>query len=174
MTLKLCRQAIHRLVEFGVIIRRAGDDQRGTRFIDQDRVDLIHYSKGALSLYPLIRREGHVIAQVVKTKFVIGTVGDISGVGLLTLFMFQRRNHHANTHAEEVVELPHPSGITAGKVIIHRNHVNPFTRQRIEVDRQRCHQRLTLTGTHLGDLPLMQHHATNHLLIIVAHLEYTL
>ncbi|MCY1229082.1 hypothetical protein D9M72_414360 [compost metagenome] len=41
--------------------------------------------------------------------------------------------------------------------------------QRIQVDRQGTHQGLALTGTHLGDLALVQGHATDELDVKVTH-----
>ena len=50
--------------------------------------------------------------------------------------------------------------------------MHAFTRQRVQVDRQRRHQRLALAGAHLGNLALMQSHATNQLHVKVSHFEH--
>src|SRR6059058_4425534 len=43
--------------------------------------------------------------------------------------------------------------------------------QRVEIGRERRHQRLALAGAHLGDHPLVQHDAADQLHIEVAHLQ---
>ena len=37
-----------------------------------------------LTLYKVLRTDGHVVTQVVETKFVVGTEGDICEIGLTT------------------------------------------------------------------------------------------
>lgn len=49
--------------------------------------------------------------------------------------------------------------------------MDPFTRQSIQIDRQGGDQRLTLAGTHFGNLAIMQHHAADHLHVEVAHVQ---
>jgi hypothetical protein len=49
--------------------------------------------------------------------------------------------------------------------------VDALARERIEVDRQRRHQRLALAGAHLGDLAGVQGHAADQLDVEVAHLQ---
>jgi hypothetical protein len=47
--------------------------------------------------------------------------------------------------------------------------VHALAGQRVEVDRQRRHQRLALAGAHLGDLAVVQHHAADELDVEVPH-----
>ncbi len=47
--------------------------------------------------------------------------------------------------------------------------MHTFAGQRIEVNGQGSHQGLAFTGTHLGDAPFVQGHATDQLHIEVAH-----
>ncbi len=47
--------------------------------------------------------------------------------------------------------------------------MNAFAGQCVQVDRQRPHQRLALTGLHLGDATFVQRHAADHLGIEVTH-----
>ena len=52
--------------------------------------------------------------------------------------------------------------------------MNALPRQRVEVDRQRGHQGLAFAGAHLGDLAVVQRHATDVLHIEVPHLQAAL
>jgi len=52
--------------------------------------------------------------------------------------------------------------------------VDPLAGQRVQVDRQRRHQRLAFASAHLGDLAGMQHHAADQLHVEVPHLQHPL
>ncbi len=78
---------------------------------------------------------------------------------------------HPRGQAEEFVDLAHPAGVAACQVVVDGDDVHPFAGQRVQVGRQRGHQRLALAGTHLGDLALVQHHAADQLHVVMAHAE---
>ena len=61
---------------------RAGNDQRGSGLVDQDRVDLVDDGVMVAALYQVVGAERHVVAQVVEAEFVVGAVGDVGAVGL--------------------------------------------------------------------------------------------
>ena len=77
----------------------------------------------------------------------------------------------ADAHAEEAIDAPHPLGVAAGEVVVHRDHVDALARQRIEIRGQRRDQRLALAGLHLGDAALVQHHPAQELHVEVPHVE---
>src|SRR3546814_10693090 len=60
---------------------RAGDDQRGERLVDQDRVDFVDDREVEAALEPVVLRQRHVVAQVVEADLVVGGIGDVGGVG---------------------------------------------------------------------------------------------
>ncbi len=76
--------------------------------------------------------------------------------------------------AEEVVQPPHPGGVAAGQVVVHRDHVHALARECVQVHRQRGGERLALAGAHLGDLAVVQRHAADELHVEVAHLHHAL
>ena len=59
---------------------RPRDNQRGTGVINQDGVHLIHHGKVVLALYQVLGLSGHIVAEVVKAKFIIGAVNNIAGI----------------------------------------------------------------------------------------------
>ncbi len=59
--------------------------------------------------------------------------------------------------------MPHPLRVTAGQIIVHRHQPHILPGERVQIQRQSRHQRLTLTRLHLGDLPLVQHDAADEL-----------
>src|SRR5260370_42627876 len=59
---------------------RTGNDQWSTRIIDQYAVHLIDHGIMVLSLYHLLRRMDHIVPQVVKAKFVVRTISNITQV----------------------------------------------------------------------------------------------
>ncbi|MNE11533.1 hypothetical protein D3C80_1042960 [compost metagenome] len=81
----LTNQMRNDFVDFAVHIRaifsRARNDKWGTRFIDQNGVHLIDQRIVQFTLYTFFWAKRHVVAQVVKAVFVIGTVGYIRAVG---------------------------------------------------------------------------------------------
>ena len=70
------------LVGAGALGARARDDERGARLVDENGVDLVDDGEGVIALDALAGAQNHVVAQVVKTKFGIGTVDDIALIGV--------------------------------------------------------------------------------------------
>ena len=159
-------------VQLGRFVGRAGNDQRGTRLVDQDRVHFVDDGVMQAALVAVGLAQRHVVAQVVETELVVGAVGDVGAVGGVLVRMRHARVDHAHAQAQPVVQLAHLGGVAAGQIVVHRDHVHALAFQRVEVHRQRGDQRLALAGTHLGDLAQMQHHAADQLHVVVAHAEY--
>ena len=70
------------------------------------------------------------------------------------------------------MHLSHPICVTAGQIVIDRHNVHTLAFERIQIGRQRCHQRLSFTGFHLCDPSLMQDNAADHLHTEVLHVEH--
>ena len=77
----------------------------------------------------------------------------------------------AHGYAEELVNLAHPLGVSAGQVVIDCNDVDALSCERVQVNRARSNQRLALAGAHLGDGALVQHQPAHELDIEVALLK---
>ena len=89
-------KAVHDLVQLDVVIRLPGDNQRGTRFVDQNGVHFVHYGKIQFALNFVVLVGHHVVAQVVEAEFVVGTVGNVRAIGVLTV----KRLHIGNDDAD--------------------------------------------------------------------------
>ena len=90
--------------EYHVALGRTGDDQRGTSLIDKNGVDLIDDGVVMATLYEIGLLPRHVVAQVIKTEFVVGAVGDVGVVLLATLRRLLVGDDAAGAHAEEAVD----------------------------------------------------------------------
>jgi hypothetical protein len=151
------------VVEFGTIVQRTGDDQRGAGLVDQDRVHLVHDGVDVPALDHVLHAILHVVAQIVEAELVVGAVGDVGVVGDLALLVVHAVDDDPDLEPEEIVDLPHPFGIALGEVVVDRHHVHAAPGKRIEIDRQGRHQRLAFAGLHLGDTALVQDHAADEL-----------
>ena len=94
-----------------------------------------------------------------------------ASVGGLALFVGQRVLDAADRKAQGPIDLSHPLGVASGQIIIDRDDVNALAFQGVEVGRKCCDQRLSFTGLHLGDLPLVQENSADELDIEVAHVQ---
>ena len=170
---------------------RARDHQRRARFIDQDRIHFVDYGKTQATLGFIILAQGHIVAQIVETKFIVGAIGNIRGIGfttgagaqcLVTLIHDKRVGtiwaliglDYTHRESQCLIQRRHPLGIATGQIIIHGDHMHAFTRQCIEVGGQCGDQCFTFTGAHFSDAALVQCHAADHLYIEVAHAHHAI
>ena len=160
-------QPVDQLGELGIpavgVLGRAGDDQRRTRLVDQDRVDLVHDREVVVPLDAVLQGQGHVVAQVVEAELVVGAVGDVRRVRDAPLRRVHLGQDRADVHAQEVVHPAHPLGVELGQVVVDRDHVHAAAGERVEVGRQGGDQGLALTGLHLGDVAQVQRRAAHQL-----------
>ena len=124
-----------------------------------------------LALHQISRRHGHIVTQIVETELIVRTKRDICLICPASLLRV-RPVLVDTIHREsmELIKRPHPLGVTLCQIIVHRYDMNTVTGQGIQEYRKRCHEGLTLTGSHLGNLTLMQHYAAKQLHIIMHHL----
>ena len=65
----------------------AGDNKRCTSLVDQYGVDLVDDGVIQISLHELLFVDDHVVTQVVKSKLVVGYIGDVACVSRTTLIV---------------------------------------------------------------------------------------
>ncbi len=192
LRVQLPDQTGHAAVPLHVLRGRPRDDQRGTRLVDEDVVHLVDDGVMMAALHAAGQVHHQVITQEVKTEFVVGAICDIRRVSpgarhqaqLVQLFarvprcqihqesalgVIRAAGHlqHAHAQTQQVINGRHPARVAPCQVVVHRHQVRAFTAERVEVERQSGHQRLALTGAHLGDLAAVQHHTPNQLHVIM-------
>ena len=161
-------ELVHLDVGLGRILGGAGNDQRRSGLIDEDRIHFVDDGEVELALHHLLQLEFHVVAQVVEAELIIGAVGDIGGVGVAALLVRKPRHDAADGKPQEAVDLAHPGGVAARQVIVHRDHMNAQTAECVQVDRKGCDQGFTLTGFHLRDHALVEDDAAQELNVEMA------
>ena len=163
---------LRHIVHLGGLFTLTGDNEGGTGLIDEDGVHLVHDGEAVTPLHQLVGVDAHIITEVVEAHLVIGAVSDVGGISLLALRGSKAVDDQTHLQTKEAVDLAHPFGVALGKVIVDCDHMDALAGQRVEVGGQRCHQRLALTGFHLGDAALMQHDAAHQLHPVGAHTQH--
>ena len=135
----------------------------------RNRVDLVDDRVVEVALDLVLDARLHVVAQVVEAEFVVRAVDDVAAVDGVALV----RRHGALDRAEGephvLVDRAHPVRVTARQVVVHRDQVHRLSGERVQVERQRRHQRLALARRHLGDRSLVKHNAADQLHVEGAH-----
>jgi len=150
---------------------RTRDNQRCTSIVNEYGIHLIDNGVVMRTLYKFIRRMCHIVTEVVKTKFVIGTIGDISSIShaatrrvrLIVIYTF-----HLETM--ELEKRCHPSTVSASQVVVHGNQMNSITSESVKVKRQGSHQSFTFPCLHLSNFSLVQSNPSYELYIIMYHI----
>ena len=156
-------------IQAGVVFGLTADDQRRTRLVDQDGVHLVDDGVVETALHAVAHLVNHVVAQVVKTVFVVGAVGDVGTVGRLLLFSGHIGQIDTHRQPEKIVEFAHPLRIAVGQVVVDRDHMHAFAGQCVQVNRQCGGQGLALASAHFRNFAVVQGHAAQQLHIEVAH-----
>ncbi len=155
------------------LVRRARDDQRCARLVDEDRVDLVDDRVVVRPLHVLLERELHVVAEVVEAELVVRAVRDVAGVRVaLDLRVPFVREDLPDRDAEEAVDLPHPVGVARREVVVHGDDVHALPRERVQVHGQRRHERLSFARLHLGDVSAVEHDSAEELHVEVPHVHH--
>ena len=163
---------VHPVVQLGALFSLAGNNQRRTGFIDQDGVDFVHDGEGMAPLHQVVLADHHVVPQVIEAQFVIGSVGNVAGIGSPAFLGLQVMDNQADAQSQEAVHLAHPLAVPAGQVIVHRHNVDAFPPQGVQISRHGCHQGFTFTGFHFRNPALVQHDTAQHLYPEGAHSQH--
>ena len=170
--LHLLGQDIAGLIELRGFSALPGDDQRGSRFIDQHRVHLVDDGVMQITQNQLLLVDDHIVSQVVKAQFIIRHISDILGIFRTPFLGFHAVEHAAHFQPQELMYRPHPGSVTAGQVIIDGNNMHTLAFQRVQVCRKRGNQRLTFTCLHLGNTSLMQNNTAHQLYAEGFHVQH--
>ncbi len=155
------------LVDPVVFVRRflgrARDDQRGSRLVDEDAVDLVDDGIVEVPLDVILEGELHVVPQVVKPELVVRAVGDVAVVGLASLLVGKAVHDDADGESQKIVDGPHPGGVSPGQVVVHGDQLSALARKGIQVQGHRRGKGFPFARLHLGDFALVEHDAPDEL-----------
>ena len=169
LSLQLRHHGVDRHIHIGMVFRLPADDQGRARFVDQNRIHLVHDRVVQCALHPVCRLVDHVVAQIVKTVFVVGAVGDVGVVGRLLFLARHAGVVDTNAQPQKVIQAPHPLRVAGREIVVDGHHMHAAPRQGVEVHRQRRGQGFAFARAHLGNLALVQSHTAHQLHIKVAH-----
>ena len=98
------------LVHLVIALRhRAAYDERCTGIVYEDRVDLIDNGVVMATLHEVGWREGHIVAQIVKTELIVRTECDICHICLAARIRVRLvLVDTVDTKAMELIERTHP------------------------------------------------------------------
>ncbi len=173
-TLHLTCQQIAHFIQCCRLTALSGNDQRGSRFIDQYGVHLINDGIMKSAQNQLFLVDDHVITQIIKSQLIIGNISNITLVCRLSLLGGHVVQNDTNLQSQEFVYLTHPLRITLCQIVIDGNDMDTLAFQSIQISRKSGHQGLTFTGTHLCDTSLMQDDTTDQLYSVMLHVQNTL
>src|SRR5438093_7199472 len=149
---------------------RSADDEWRPRFVDQDRVYFVDNRVMITALDLLFARGGHtVVAQVIEAELAVRSVRDVAGVLLTTNIRLLIVLNTANGQPEKCVKLPHPFGVAASEIIIHRYEMRAASGESIQVQRQSRDQGFSFACRHFRNSAAVQNYSAQKLHIEVHH-----
>ena len=125
------RQQIAHLIKGGGLTALAGNDKRCPGFIDQYRVYLVNDTEMHSPQNQLFLVDNHIIAQIVKSQFIIGHISNVALICLLALLGSHTVQNHTHGESQEFVNLSHPFRVTLCQIVIDRDHMYAFSFQSI-------------------------------------------
>ena len=120
-------ETVCRDVHFAGFAAGTGNDKRSARFVDQDAVHLVDDYEIKSALNTRLTRSCHIVPQVVETKFVVGSVGNIASVCRAFFPCGGFCQSYADGQAQKTIHLAHPLGVTSGKIFVHGDNVNALS-----------------------------------------------
>ena len=144
------------VVRGGSRLGLAGDDQRRSRLVDQDRVDLVHDRVRVAPLHGSLERHRHVVPEVVESELGVRPIGHVVRIRDAALGERHQVLDVADRRAEELVYGARPLGVALGEVVVDRHEVDTVPGQAVQVERLHRDEGLTLSRLHLRDVALVE------------------
>ena len=160
---KGAHESVHLHVQVGGLLPLARDDERRSRFVDEDGVHFVHDREGQIPLHHTLQIRFEVVAEVVEAEFVVGAVHDVAFVRFPLGVVVHARRDDAHRQPHELVHLAHPFRVAAGEIVVDGDDVHALARERVEVGGKGGDERLAFARLHLGDAPLVQADAADDL-----------
>ncbi len=163
------------VLDVPVVADGTRDDERRPRLIDEHGVHFVDDGIDVDTLYALVERDDHVVAQVIEAEFVVGAVRDVReirgaplrrpGLGVVDA---------ADGESQVREQMPHPLRIAACQIRVHRDEVRAAPWQCIQVEWQRGDERLALASPHFRDPAKVQLNAAHELNVVRHHVPLLL
>ncbi len=165
----------------GRVRLREADDQRRSRFVDEDAVPFVDEGEVVTALHgifaagdvaeagPLLIGALHVgplaepIAEKVETDLLGRAVGDVFGIRLPALGRLHGGFDAADGETELLVNRPHLVGVARSEVIVDGHDVATASGECVEKGGQGSGEGFAFAGLHFGDVPLEEGDATHEL-----------
>ena len=84
-------------IEVGAVFKRAGDNQRRARLINQNTVNLIDNGEAVAALAHFCARIFHIVAQIIKAQLIIGGIGDVGRISDFTRLIIHIMHNATDT-----------------------------------------------------------------------------
>ena len=153
--------------------RRAADDQRGARFVNEDGVHFVHNGEIMAALHLFLAAHGHaVVAQVIEAEFGVGAVGDVAVVLLAPHGGGLVAQDAADGQAQKPIDRPHPFAVARRQIIVDGDDMDAAAGQGVEINRHGGDERFAFAGRHFRDLALVQGDAAHQLHVEGDHLPF--
>ena len=110
--LQLSCQDIAGFIELCRLAALSGNDQRRPCLVDQNRVHLVDDRVMEPPLHQLLLVDDHIVAEIIKSQFIVGHIGDITVILLTALVIVHAVEHDAHRQSQEFMYLAHPLRVT--------------------------------------------------------------
>ncbi len=148
------------------------DDQRRAGLIDEHGIHFVDQRIRVSTLDDLRGIDAHVVAQIVEAELAGGSVGHVGRVRLFAPFDPHAVLNEPDAQSHKAIDRSHPFAVALGQIVIHREQVRAFARQRVQINGQRSDEGFPLSGRHLGDHSFMQSDPADQLDVPVPELEH--
>lgn len=117
------------------------------------------------------RGHAHVVAQIIESQFVVGSVGNVRCVGLLPLRIGHTALDATDGESKPHIERSHPLHVPSCQVVVDGNDMDALAFQSVEVGRKCRNERLSFPGDHFSDIPAVKNHSPDELNVVMTHFE---
>ena len=153
-----------------VFLHGTGNDQRRARLVDEDGVDFVDDAIVMVALHLLGDGRRHaVVAQIIEAELGSRAVSDVALVGFAALVRRHGILNAADRQPEKFVKMPHPLRVAARQIVVDRDELAVSSRERVEVKRERRHQRLALARRHFRDFVAVKRDSADELNVEMHH-----
>ena len=135
----------------GLAANAAGDDQRRSRFVNQQRVGLVNQRTVERTVNEIRHVTREQIAQVIEARFLGGHVSHVAEIRATPLVGSHPLLDDADREAKPAVDRTHPLRVSSSEVIVEGQHVNALAGERVQRCRHHGRKRLPFAGLHLDD-----------------------